>query len=142
MPVNILPLHLLTLAFVVWTIIQADMLGMSWIQGKKHTLDETVVKKHHRNTWIGLVGMMITGFLIFWPMREFLLHRPQFWVKMAFVASLVVNGFVIGRLQSLAIEKSYKELTHKEKMPLYVSATASTLSWLGAATLAFFLLPG
>lgn len=137
----LLPLHLLTLAFVVWTIIQADMLGMSWISGKKSTLNETIVKKHHRNTWIGLVGMIITGLFIFWPMREYLIHRPQFWVKMAFVATLVVNGFVIGRLQNLTIQKSYKELSHKEKVPLYVSAIASSLSWLGAAVGAFFLLP-
>jgi hypothetical protein len=140
-PDYILPFHLLTLAFVVWTIVQADHLGMRWIFGKDSVLNEKTVRKHHRNTWLGLSGMILTGFLMFWPMREFLLHRPQFWLKMFFVGTLVVNGFVIGRLQNIATHKPYASLTLKEKLPIFISGAASSVAWIGAGITAFFLLP-
>jgi hypothetical protein len=136
-----LTLHLLTLTFVAWTVLHADHMGLQWLQGKLKTLDERVVKKLHRNTWIGLCGMILTGFLMFWPMREYLLTRPQFYTKMAFVLTLIVNGFVIGYLQKVALTKSYAELTRQEKLPLMISGAVSTVGWLGAAAMAFFILP-
>lgn len=137
----ILPIHLLILAFIAWTVVHADHMGFNWIRGKTRTLDATKVRKLHRNTWIGLCGMILTGFIMFWPLREYLLHRPQFWIKMAFVFTLVTNGFVIGRLQNLATHKPYASLTLREKMPIFISGAASSIAWIGAAIMAFFLLP-
>lgn len=85
--------------------------------------------------------MIITGFLMFWPMREYLFTRPQFYAKMAFVVTLIVNGFVIGHLQDVATKKWFKELTLKEKLPLFISGGVSTLAWLGAAIGGFYILP-
>lgn len=134
-------LHFAVLAFVAWTVFQADHLGFDWIRGKTRTLDGSKVSKLHRATWIGLAGMIMTGLLLFWPMREFLLTQPPFYVKMAFVAALLINGAVIGRLQKVATSKAYSELTAKEKLPLIISGAVSTVSWTGAAVVAFFLIP-
>jgi hypothetical protein len=136
-----LMLHLLTLSFVAWTVFRADHMGFDWMRGKIDVLDAVKVHVLHRNTWIGLCGMILTGFLMFWPMREYLLIRPQFYTKMAFVITLILNGFVIGYLQKVALVKAYAELTTKEKLPLMISGAISTIGWLGAATTAFFLLP-
>ncbi len=136
----LLPLHLLTLAFVAWTVFHADHMGFEWMRGKVRVLDRAKVKTLHRNTWLGLCGMIATGFLMFWPMREYLLGRPQFYIKMFFVLALIGNGFVIGRLQKVALTKSFAELTTKEKLPLMISGAVSTVGWLGAATMAFFLI--
>ena len=140
-PDYILPIHLLVLTFVAWTVFQADHMGFDWMRGKTRTLSEPNVKRLHRHTWYGLFGMMLTGFLMFWPMHEYLLGRPQFYTKMAFVLALIINGFAIGRLQKVAFEKPYNELTTQEKLPLLVSGAISTIGWLGAATMAFFLIP-
>ncbi len=137
----LLPLHLITLGFIFWTIIHADHLAFNWIRGKVATLPKEKVQKYHRNTWMGLGGMILTGFLLFWPMREFLLGRPQFYAKMAFVVTLVANGFVIGHLQKIALLKSFKQLTFKEKIPLFISGGVSTLAWIGAALGGLFLIP-
>lgn len=135
----ILPLHLLTLAFVAWTALHADHMGLNWMRGKARTLDGKKVRTLHNRTWLGLCGMAITGFLMFWPMREYLLGRPQFYAKMFFVFALIVNGFAIGRLQNVALTKPYAELTTRERLPLLISGAVSTISWISAATLAFFL---
>jgi hypothetical protein len=136
-----LPVHLAILAFVAWTVVHADHMAFSWIRGKVAHLDEAKVKRLHRHTWYGLLGMIVTGILMFIPLREFLLTRPQFYAKMAFVLGLVINGFVIGRLQKVAFNKTFKELTAREKIPLFISGAVSTLCWVFAAIGGFYLLP-
>ncbi|MEN9337920.1 MAG: hypothetical protein RIQ41_234 [Candidatus Parcubacteria bacterium] len=135
----ILPLHLLTLAFVVWTVVHADRFGFDWMRGTREKLDAKIIKKLHRNTWVGLAGMITTGLFLFFPMREYLLARPQFYLKMAFVLTLIINGFVIGKLQSVATTKAVRDLTFTEKLPLFISGAVSTLGWVGAALTALFL---
>jgi hypothetical protein len=136
-----LPLHLLSLLYVAWNIFHADHMGFTWMRGKVKVLDEAKVHTYHIRSWIGLVLMIVTGFLLFWPMREFLLTRPQFYAKMAFVVTLVCNGFLIGNLQKKATTRTFASLSAEEKIPLFLSGAVSTLSWCGAAVMAFFLLP-
>lgn len=141
MPEIILPLHLLSLLFVMWNVIKADQLGFSWIHGKVQILEANKVITYHRYTWIGLSLMITTGFLLFIPMKEYLLTRPQFYVKMAFVITLICNGFIIGNLQKTATTKTYASLSLREKAPLFISGTISTICWLGAIAGGFFLIP-
>lgn len=134
-----LPLHLGVLLFVAWNTFRADHLGFDWIRGKKPMLNENEVHKYHTRVWIGLAGMIATGFLMFWPMREYLLERPQFLAKISFVLALIINGFVIGRLQKVSTTRKFTDLTLKEKLPLFISGAVSTISWISAAILAFFI---
>lgn len=135
----ILPLHLLTLAFLAWNIVRADHLGFLWIRGTLKTLDKKRVQTLHRNTWIGLGGMIITGVLLFIPMKDYLLMRPQFLLKMAFVFTLLVNGMIIGHLQKVSTTVEYSSLSLSQKVPLYISGAVSTIAWLGAAISALFI---
>lgn len=137
----ILPLHLLTLAFIAWNVFHADHMAFSWVAGKPINLDAVLVKKYHHRVWFGLILMIITGLILFYPPREYLLGRVQFYVKMAFVFGLIVNSIAIGYLQKRAIKHSYKELSFGEKLPLFISGGISTLCWLGATLGGFFLLP-
>ncbi len=137
----LLPLHLLSLLFVAWNILHADHMGFNWIRGKVQTLDASKVRKYHRGSWIGLSLMISTGLFLFYPLRELLVTRPQFYIKMAFVITLICNGFVIGKLQHIALEKPFASLSNSQKIPLFICGAVSTLSWLGAATMAFFLVP-
>lgn len=136
-----LPLHLLTLAFVAWNVFRADHLGLSWMRGKVMVLDVAKVGKYHKNIWIGLGLMVFTGLFLFWPLSEYLLTRPQFYMKMWFVGVLVINGLAIGRLNKIAQVKAFSALTSKEKLPLLMSGIISTLGWLGAALGGLFLIP-
>ncbi|HCC06319.1 TPA: hypothetical protein DEP94_03120 [Candidatus Nomurabacteria bacterium] len=134
-----LPLHFLVLAFVAWNVFHADHLGFSWIRGKVAMLDTTTVKKYHNRTWIGLILMILTGLVLFWPTREYLFTRPQFFIKMGFVVALFINSFVIGLLSKISTTKTYASLTFSQKLPLIISGGVSTISWLGATVMALFL---
>lgn len=135
------PLHFLVLGFTAWNVILADHIGFRWIRGKEKTLNAALVKKYHHRVWAGLMLMIFTGFLLFWPLRELLLTRTQFYVKMSFVEILAINSFIIGYLQEIAITKTYTSLTVKEKLPLFVSGAVSTLCWILTAAAGFYLIP-
>lgn len=117
-----------TLTFVVCT----DILGLLYLFGKKKTLPKKSVTWTHRIILVGLGGMIISGTILFIPMREYLLSQPNFYVKMAFVAALVINAFVIGAHMKKSFTTPFKELPGLEKKKLLVSGAVSTLSWLGA----------
>lgn len=137
----VLPLHLMSLAFVAWNVVLADHMGFNWIRGKEQTLEEQKVRKYHIRTWIGLFLMIATGFTLFWPAREYLLTRTEFYVKMGFVVALFLNSFAIGRLSKISTEKTFASLSTKEKIPLIISGAISTISWIGAGIMALFLFP-
>lgn len=128
----LLPLHLISLFYALMSVARADHLGLIWIRGKVDTLDAKKIDSLHRHSFIGLSLMIVTGFFLFLPMREYLLTQHQFFVKMAFVATLLVNGFVIGRLKNIASTRKFSSLSTREKFPLFVSGFVSTISWLGA----------
>ncbi len=136
-----LPLHLISLLYVAWNIVHADHMGFNWMRGKVDKLNDSEVKKYHHGSFIGLGLMIVTGIVLFWPMREFLLSRPQFYVKMGFVLALTINGVVIGYLSKISTTKTFSSLTLREKIPLFISGTVSTLSWIGAALGGLFLIP-
>ncbi len=100
------PLHIIVLLFIAWNVLKADHLGLSWILGIIPTLDKASVKKYHYRILIGLGLMIITGLLLFWPLQEFLLIRTQFYIKMTFVTTLIINSFVIGFLYEKAITRT------------------------------------
>jgi uncharacterized membrane protein len=137
----VLPIHLLILAFVAWNTFHADHLGFKWIRGQINILNKAEVQKYHRRVWFGLIGMIVTGLIMFLPLREYLLTRPQFYVKMAFVLTLIINGFFIGRLQNIATTKWFKETTPQEKIALFISGAVSTIAWIGAAIGGLYLIP-
>lgn len=134
-----LPLHLLSLTYIAWNVVRADHMGFMWIRGKAEKLNENTIKKLHRGTWFGISLMIITGLFLFWPLRDYLLTRPQFYIKMAFVVTLIANSFAIEKLSHTATVKSFASLSTKEKLPLFISGAISTTSWVGATLTAFFL---
>lgn len=137
----LLPFHLIILAVTAWNIILADHMGLKWIRGDTPLLDKNQVKKYHYRVLVGLILMIITGFLLFWPMKEFLLTRVQFFIKMGFVVALIINAFYISRLQKISITKEYSSLSVREKIPFYISGAISTACWVLAFAAGFFILP-
>ena len=117
----------------------ADSQAFGWLMGKKDLLLHAHLKRAHNVVGFALVGLIATGLVLFWPMREYLIEQPMFWVKMGFVLALVVNAFAIERLMQLPTRLSFRSLTFKEKLGLMISGGISAVSWLGALVLALLL---
>lgn len=135
----VFPFHIASLLFVGWNVLLADHLGFTWITGKAAMLEASTVRKYHVRVSIGLGLMITTGLLLFWPAREYLLSRTQFYVKMGFVVALILNSFVINKYSLIPTTRSYASLSFSEKLPMLISGGVSTLCWFGAILGGFFL---
>jgi hypothetical protein len=58
---------------------------------------------------------------------------------MVFVATIILNGYAIGTLKSVASEKPFRETVWVERIPLLVSGTISTVSWTGVVIASFYI---
>lgn len=137
----ILPIHVgilfITLTCVVW----ADTYASMWLHGTKTILSKTILARLHIAVTSGLIGMLVTGVLLFWPLQEYLISQNNaFFTKMFFVFALVVNSFVIEKYMAIATTQSFKEVPTRQKVVLFVSGGVSSLSWIGAIIAATQLL--
>lgn len=132
-------LHIAAFGFVLGVSAISDKDAFAWMRGKKETLDAEKVRLYHRLVWLGLSILIVTGVILMYPMRVYLLSQLFFVMKLLFVGILIVNGILIGRLSHLATEKSFAALTSHEKMTLLTSGALSFLSWMCAAGLAILV---
>ena len=133
-------IHLAILCITVVGIILADKYALSWVRGVNQVLDAKRLKKYHYWVGVGLIGMIITGVVMYSGKTDELnVSNLAFVGKMCFVGLLVINSFVIGALTRVATVRTYASLTLKEKMPLMISGIVSAVGWVGAITLAFFI---
>jgi hypothetical protein len=136
----ILPLHIGILVITLICIIWADIYASFWLHGKKRVLDSRIVDRLHTGVSLGLIGMIVTGIVLFWPLREYLTDKSDaFFVKMFFVFALVVNSFVIDKYMRIATTQAFKDVSTRQKIILFVSGGISSLSWIGSIVAAFQL---
>jgi hypothetical protein len=131
--------HITSLGFAMVGILYADRLAFAWLRGVRNTLPQRHLLRAHHAVSFALAALIGSGLLLFWPLRNYLLHTSAFWVKMSFVAVLLINSFVIERLMHTATHRPFKELSLAERAPLFVSGAVSVVCWVGAGTTAFFL---
>lgn len=134
-----LVLHILSFGFVVGVTAIAEKDALLWFRGKKQTLDEKVMHTYHVLIWAGLITLVGTGLYLFYPMRIFLLQNLLFDAKLLFVAILIVNAILIGRLMHSAQTRPFASLAMNEKLPLFLSGAISVFSWFAAFLLAIWV---
>lgn len=131
--------HILILLVTLFFIFKSDKLAFAWMRGSIQTMDMKMVHKYHGIVAAGLLGMIVTGYLMFSSRSARFLSNPAFMVKMLFVAFLAINAIAITFLMKIAGERTYASLSAKEKIPLVISGGISTVGWLGAIVCAMFL---
>jgi hypothetical protein len=133
----LLYLHLIFLALAVVGIVLADRSGLHWMRGKKEVVDKKDLFTAHWVVTVGLLGLVYTGFFLFWPMRQYLLGQPYFLLKMLLVGMLLLNAMVIDWLMHVASVRSFASLSNAQKTPLLVSGAISGLGWVCITVLAY-----
>ncbi len=137
---NILEIHLTVLTITAITILYSDHLAYQYFRGTRSILEKKTVHILHRIVSIGLLGMIVSGILLFIPLKEYLLTEAPFYIKMTFVVTLIINAWFIGRVSHTACERPFSELTQKEQKTLIISGIISVSGWVGAAIIGFFFL--
>lgn len=121
-------------------IIYSDHQGFEYFRGKKQTLSAQFVTWSHRLVWLGLALIILTGLALALPAWEYYLTDLAFYMKMSFVAVLIMNGLAIGKLSHKAETTPFAELSPDEKKTLMVSGALSFIGWVSAAAIGFFVL--
>ena len=132
-------IHELILFSTLAVVACADVVGLLWVLGRFSTLNARLMNALHLLVYVGLGGMIVTGLTMFSRDSEYLLSNPVFLVKMVFVATLVVNSFLIGAHLKVASEKPFAALPRGEKWRFIVSGVVSGFCWVGAMLLGFSL---
>lgn len=125
-------IHIAAICITGLVVLYSDEQGLRWMLGKKEVLDAKRIAFLHAVVSIGLPIIILAGGFMVLPVLDYYLRNPIFLMKMGFVGVLIVNGFFIGKLSTLATTRSFASLSHTERLPLYVSGAASVLGWGGA----------
>jgi len=131
-------IHIFAMLFSVGIIFLADKEAFAWVLGKKPLLPDKRVHLYHYLMWAGLLSLIVSGFFMFLPNAEYLLTEPLFIIKMLFVATLVCNAILIGRLTEIALTRTFASLSWGELMPLFVVGAVSAFSWASTILIAFY----
>ena len=131
--------HVAAIIVTVLCVLYSDEQGLRWMLGKKEVLNAKKIAVLHVLVSIGLALIILTGGLKAMTALAYYLSNPLFIAKMGFVLVLVVNGFFIGTLSTLATTRSFASLSTKERLPLLASGAASVLGWGGAILLGLLL---
>lgn len=134
-----LPLHILSFGFVLGVTAIADKDALGWVRGKHLVLDEKRLRQYHRMVWLGLIAVVITGGLLLYPSRLYLLSDLLFDIKLLFVAILFINAILIGKLADRASRVPFRHISTREKRALFLSGAVSAFSWISAAFIAFYM---
>jgi hypothetical protein len=135
----VLTMHIGAFAWSVVGIIAADSQGLRWLLGWRERIAVSYVHFWHRWVWVGISVSMVSGFYMFWPVREYLLTQPTFLLKVALVLMLFLNALFIGKHMLLATTQPFAALAPQQRRTLLVSGAVSTLGWVSVATLGFLL---
>jgi hypothetical protein len=132
-----LPLHILSFGCVIGVSAIADKDALGWMRGTQPVLEAKRLRQYHLLIWIGLASVVVSGILLLYPARLYLLGDILFDIKLLFVAILFVNAVLIGRLVEYATTIPFREVSLRDKRALFMSGAISLMSWAAAAAIAF-----
>lgn len=135
----LITLHLSIVIATLLVVLYSDEQALMWVLGKKETLSAQSVHLLHNIVTIGLGLIIITGGLLYIQAPAAYLSDTTFLVKMAAVAALIVNTYVIDRLSPIALSRSYASLSKAERIPLLISGAVSVAGWITALVCGYFL---
>jgi hypothetical protein len=137
---DLLTLHFLSFIITLPVILYADHLGFMYFSGRRATLDRKKVAWSHWLVFLGLTLLIVTGIMLTVRAWDVFLSDPFFYTKIAFVATLFINGIFITSLMNKAMVTPYVLLSRSEKRLLLSSGAISTMSWVATIAIALFIL--
>lgn len=137
---DLIAIHLATLSLTAIAILYADHMGYQYFTGKRLHLNHERTVILHRIVWVGLIGMIVSGYLIAAPQWDYLRSEPVFFVKLGLVLVLVMNALVIGKMAHLTSDRAFAELPADVRRAFMISGALSAIGWIGAAVIGYFYL--
>lgn len=135
---DVITIHLWSLIITAPVILYADHMGFLYFTGRVQTLSVKKVEWTHRLVFLGLLFLISTGAVLTIPMWAIMFENPFFYAKLAFVATLILNGIFIGKLMKKSTTTPYALLSRDEKIFLMISGAVSLCGWVASVLIGFF----
>ena len=132
-------LHVLAILVAIGAVFLNDFIGVLWVLGWKQDFSERLLKLQHGLICVAFLGAVGTGVAIALSTPEVIRHAG-FWIKMALVAMIGVNGSFMGRKCRIVVGQRYKTLTTRTKVSLSLSVLLSLFLWVTTAFIGLFAL--
>jgi hypothetical protein len=113
-------------------VLYSDEQAFLWLRGKVDVMIPKRVKVLHHVVSAGLALLMLTGGYMYAQAADAYLSFPAFAVKMLLILALIINSYFIDRLSTVACERSFRSLSHPERIPLFITGVVSFACWAGA----------
>lgn len=133
-------LHLLSLIITIPAILYSDYSGFKYFTGRSQLMSHKKMNLLHKLVFIGLFLLITTGVITLVPRWAIMFEKPFFYIKIAFVLTLLVNGLFIGKLLEKATTTPYTNLPKQDKVFLMTSGAISAVSWISVIIISFFFL--
>ena len=125
-------IHLIIVIATGLLVLYSDEQAAAWVLGKKSTLPAARIAFLHKAITIGLTLLLLTGGYLYLRGVEAYLTLTPFVVKMVAVAALIINTWAIDRLGHVATVREFASLSHRERVPLFISGAVSFAGWVTA----------
>ena len=135
---QLLSLHVLLFLAALLMVLITDACGLVYLVGWRKRMNGMCLRLKHgfiASTCAATVG---TGLLLILGKPE-VMARTVFWMKMAFVAALCVNGWLIGRKIPLLTSGPFRTLGRSARWTLVMGSMVSFVFWIGAALLGLMI---
>ncbi len=125
-------LHLGIVIVTGLLVLYSDEQALAWVLGKKAQLDGKRIAFLHTIISVGLGALLITGGLLYLRAVPAYLSDTTFIVKLVAIAALILNTYVIERFSHVAISRPFAAVSHRERIPLFISGGISVAGWATA----------
>jgi hypothetical protein len=123
----------LTIAILTGLIVlYSDEQAFMWVLGKKTMLERGRISFLHRAVTTGLTLLIITGGLLYADAAPAYLSVTLFTTKLVVIFALIVNTYAIHRFSEVALMRSFASLSHRERIPLFITGAVSFAGWATA----------
>jgi uncharacterized membrane protein SirB2 len=125
-------LHITVILLAIGLVFLNDFIGLFWVLGLKRQFSEKFLRIEHRVISTAFLGAIGSGIAISIAKPEVFEHNG-YWIKMAFVTMIGLNGFIMGRKCGKLGHQRFKTLPTRTKACISVCAVSSLFLWLSTA---------
>ena len=132
-------LHISVIVSAIGLVLLNDLIGLFWVLGFKRQFSERFLRIAHRLISVAFLGAVGTGVAMSISKPEVIRHNG-YWIKMAFVAAIGLNGFFMGKKCGALAQRQFRDLPARTKASISVSVMLSLFLWLATALAGLFVM--
>lgn len=124
--------HVLFILLGIGWVLLNDLIGILWMSGLVRSLHLRFLVWQHRLIVSVFLASVITGIVLVLSKPD-VIQAKGFWIKMAFVMMVGLNGHFMARKSRMIAGQRFREVPNRAKLGIMGGAALSLFLWLATA---------